>query len=106
MVLSFTPTADATLALEAGPYDAANRIGIVPAAGDICLIQARCARCSCCDRRACQHARTCLWAWAVPVMSQDAPVPGCVPVLRGALTRLAVGRADKHEREAACCSVV
>ncbi len=106
MVLSFTPTADATLALEAGPYDAANRIGIVPAAGDICLIQARCARCSCCDRRACQHARTCLWAWAVPVMSQDAPVPGCVPVLRGALTRLTVGRADKRKREAACCCVV
>ena len=39
MVLSFTPDADATLQMEAGPYDAANRIGVVPSAGDICLIQ-------------------------------------------------------------------
>lgn len=41
MVLSFTPDADATLQLEAGPYDASNRIGVVPSAGDICLIQVR-----------------------------------------------------------------
>ena len=39
VVLSFTPDADATLQMEAGPYDAANRIGVVPSAGDICLIQ-------------------------------------------------------------------
>ncbi|KAK9846364.1 hypothetical protein WJX81_002431 [Elliptochloris bilobata] len=39
VVLSFTPDADATLQLEAGPYDAANRIGVVPSAGDICLVQ-------------------------------------------------------------------
>jgi hypothetical protein len=94
VVLSFTPTADATLALEAGPYDAANRIGIVPAAGDICLIQVRGARCARAGPGLCMPVtRTRRRAWC------QAACLSC------ALARPTIGRADERERTAACCRV-